>query len=103
MIDTCQDPVYPISVAARKLEVCSATLRIWEKKGLIKPSRLGTKRFYSEDDIEKLGYIKELMQKEGVNIQGVKNILNTTRCWEVKKCHPKERDVCPVYIKYGPQ
>lgn len=94
-------PVYTISVASRFLAVCAATLRIWEKKGLIKPARLGKDRFYSQCDIERLEYIKGLLQKKKINIQGVKNILGTTHCWEVKKCKPQEKDVCPVYLKYG--
>lgn len=96
-----REPVYTIGIVAKSLKVCLATLRIWERKGLIKPARLGKNRFYSRCDMDRLGYIKELIQKKGVNIEGVKNILSTTRCWEVKECKPKERKTCPVYLKYG--
>lgn len=34
-------PVYTIGIAAELLGVCSATLRIWEKKGIVKPARIG--------------------------------------------------------------
>jgi MerR family transcriptional regulator/heat shock protein HspR len=94
-------PVYTIGIAAKMLEVCPATLRLWEKKGLIKPERLGKNRFYSRCDIERLEYIKDLLQKKKINIQGVKNILSTTRCWEVKNCKAEERDACPVFLRYG--
>ena len=93
------EPVYAISITAKLLKVCMDTLRIWERKGLIKPARLGKNRFYSQCDIERLEYIKELMQKKRINIQGVKNILNITRCWELKQCKPKQRKTCPVYKK----
>lgn len=96
-----REPVYTIGIAAKFLDVCPATLRIWERKGLIKPTRLGKNRYYSKCDIDSLEYIKELIQKKGVNIEGVKNILNTTKCWELKKCKTREREVCPVYLKYG--
>lgn len=96
-----KEPVYTIGIVAKSLEVCPATLRIWERKGLIKPPRLGKNRFYSRCDMDRLEYIKELIQKKHINIEGVKNILSTTRCWEVKKCKPKERQVCKVYLKYG--
>ena len=96
-----REPVYTIGIVAKMLKVCPATLRIWERKGLIKPKRLGKNRFYSRCDIDRLEYIKELIQKKRINIEGVKNILSTTRCWEVKKCKPKERDICPVYLRYG--
>lgn len=96
-----KEPVYTIGIAAKLLKVCPATLRIWEKKGLIKPTRLGKNRFYSKCDMDRLEYIKELIQKERINIKGVKSILSTTRCWEVKKCKPQERDTCKVYQRYG--
>ena len=94
-------PVYTIGIAAKLIKVCPATLRIWEVKGLIHPARLGKNRFYSQCDIERLEYIRELIQKKKINIQGVKNILSTTRCWEVKNCKPEQKDVCPVYLRYG--
>jgi len=96
-----KDPVYTIGIVANMLKVCTATLRIWERKGLIKPTRLGKNRFYSKCDVEKLEHIKELIQKKHINIEGVKNILSTTRCWEVKSCKSQERETCPVYLKYG--
>ncbi|NQT90776.1 MAG: MerR family transcriptional regulator, partial [Candidatus Omnitrophica bacterium] len=77
------------------------TLRIWERKKLIKPSRIGKNRFYSKCDLDRLEYIKELLQEKRINIEGVKNILDTTRCWDVKKCKPKEKNACPVYLKYS--
>ena len=97
------EPVYTIGIAARLIKVCQATLRIWERKGLIAPARLGKNRFYSRCDIDRLQEIKELIQKKRINIEGVKSILTATRCWEMKKCVPKERDVCPVYIRYKPR
>jgi len=96
-----REPVYTIGIAAKLLEVCSATLRIWEKKGLIKPARLGKNRYYSQCDIDRLEFIKELLQKKRINIQGVKNILNITYCWELKKCSSEEKGNCPVFNKYG--
>lgn len=101
MEENYTEPVYTIGIAAKFLKVCPATLRIWERKGLIEPARLGKNRFYSKYDIDKMEYIKELIQKKRINIEGVKNILATTQCWGIKKCKPKEREVCPVYIRYG--
>jgi len=92
-----REPVYTIGITAKFLEVCPDTLRIWERKGLMKPVRLGKNRFYSKCDIERLEYIKDLIQKKRINIQGAKNIMSITRCWEFKKCKPKERDCCVVY------
>jgi len=51
--------------------------------------------------MDRLEYIKQMLQEKRVNIEGVKSILRTTKCWEVKKCKLKERDSCPVYLRYG--
>lgn len=96
-----KEAVYTIGIVSKSLEVCAATLRIWERKGLIKPKRLGKNRFYSRCDMDRLERIKELLQKKHINIEGVKQILETAQCWEAKKCKPKKRDACKVYIKYG--
>lgn len=100
MEEKYSEPIYTISIAAKLLKVSPGTLRIWENKGLIKPARVGKNRFYSRCDLEKLKHIKELLQEKHVNIEGVRNILNITRCWEIKKCHPKEREVCSVWLRY---
>lgn len=96
-----KEPIYTIGIVSKSLKVCLATLRIWERKGLIKPTRLGKNRFYSKCDIDRLEYIKELLQKKRINIEGVRQILDMRQCWDVKKCKPKERAVCSVYLKYG--
>lgn len=95
-----REPVYTIGIIAKSLRVCPTTLRIWERKGLIKPKRLGKNRFYSRCDVERLEHIKELLQVRHINIEGVREILETTQCWEVKKCKPKDREICKVYLKY---
>ncbi len=94
-------PVYTIGVASGLLGVCQATLRLWEKKGLIQPERIGKNRFYSQCNIERLQHINRLLRKERVNIAGVKNIMNKLFCWEIKKCLPAERDICPVYKRFN--
>lgn len=101
MKESYTTPLYTIGIVAKLLQVCPATLRIWERRELIKPARLGKDRFYSRCDLERLEHIKDLIQKKRINIQGVKKILSTTNCWEIKKCKPAERDSCPVYIRYG--
>ncbi|MFH0839530.1 MAG: MerR family transcriptional regulator [Candidatus Omnitrophota bacterium] len=93
--------VFTIGITAKMLGVCPATLRIWERKKLIKPARIGKNRFYSQCDIDKLDHIKSLLQKNHINIEGVKKILETKSCWQIKKCKPKERKACSVYLKYG--
>lgn len=68
--------VYIISVAAELTGVHPQTLRIYERKGLLSPERTsGNTRRYSERDIERLQLIQELTQRRGVNLAGVKLIM----------------------------
>lgn len=68
--------VYIISVAAELAGVHPQTLRIYERKGLLRPARTaGNTRRYSERDIARLQLIQELTQA-GVNLAGVKMIMS---------------------------
>jgi MerR family transcriptional regulator/heat shock protein HspR len=70
------EPVYLISVAARKCGLHPQTLRLYERLGLIQPHRVGnSKRLYSEADIARLRRIQRLTQQMGVNLAGVEIIL----------------------------
>lgn len=69
-------PLYMISVAADLAGVHPQTLRIYERKQLIRPQRSGgNTRLYSEADIERLRLIQSLTQEEGVNLAGVIRIM----------------------------
>jgi len=52
-------PLYPISVAAELLGTTDQTLRLYEKHGLINPSRRNKNRFYSENDIKWIKCLRE--------------------------------------------
>ena len=68
--------VYIISVAAELAGVHPQTLRIYERKGLLAPQRTsGNTRRYSERDIQMLRQIQDLTQETGVNLAGVKVII----------------------------
>ena len=67
--------VYIISVAAELAGVHPQTLRIYERKGLLRPARTsGNTRRYSESDIDRLREIQRLTQR-GINLAGVKKII----------------------------
>lgn len=67
--------VYIISVAAEIAGVHPQTLRIYERKGLVRPARTaGNTRRYSERDIDRLREIQDLTTR-GVNLAGVKVIM----------------------------
>jgi MerR family transcriptional regulator/heat shock protein HspR len=68
--------VYVISVAAELAGVHPQTLRIYERKGLLRPQRTqGNTRRYSDADVELLRSIQTLTQGEGINLAGVKRIM----------------------------
>jgi len=68
--------VYIISVAAELAGVHPQTLRIYERKGLLQPSRTaGNTRRYSQSDIDRLQSIQRLTQEHGINLAGVKMIV----------------------------
>ena len=68
---------YMISVVAQKYNIHPQTLRLYEREGLLKPSRTdGNTRLYSDDDLEQLETILSLTRDLGVNLAGVEIILN---------------------------
>lgn len=69
-------PVFMIGIAAELTGVHPQTLRIYERKQLVEPSRSGgNTRLYSEADIDRLRLIQKLTQEEGINLAGVVRIL----------------------------
>jgi MerR family transcriptional regulator/heat shock protein HspR len=72
MTDWESKPRFVISVAARMIGIEAHTLRYYERLGLVEPERSsGNTRLYSEEDIERLRYVKALMSDCGVNLAGV--------------------------------
>jgi len=66
-----------ISVVAETYEVHPQTLRLYERLGLLKPSRSeGNTRLYTESDLKRLETILSLTRDLGVNLAGVEVILN---------------------------
>jgi len=73
-------PLYMIGVVADMLNVHPQTLRFYEKKGLLRPSRTeGRTRMYSQEDVEQLGRLIRLTRDLGVNLAGVEIILRMRR------------------------
>src|SRR5579884_353045 len=68
---------YMISSVAEQYAIHPQTLRLYEREGLLKPSRSdGNTRLYTESDIERLEVILHLTRDLGVNLAGVEIILN---------------------------
>jgi len=72
MMEWESKPRYVISVAASMVGIEAHTLRYYERLGLVQPERSsGNIRLYSEEDVDRLRYIKALMSDCGVNLAGV--------------------------------
>ncbi len=66
-----------ISSVAESYQIHPQTLRLYERLGLLKPSRSdGNTRLYTEDDLQRLEVILTLTRELGVNLAGVEVILN---------------------------
>ena len=74
---------YMISVVAKSYGIHPQTLRLYEREGLLKPSRTeGNTRLYSEEDLKQLELVLNLTRDLGVNLAGVEIILNMRRKME---------------------
>jgi MerR family transcriptional regulator/heat shock protein HspR len=72
-----------ISVAARMLDMHPQTLRKYERLGLVRPARtVGDMRLYSRDEIERLRFIKRLVEDAGVNLAGVQQLLSVAEAMQ---------------------
>ena len=78
MVDIDPDtPIYSIGAVKKETDLSGRQIRYYEETDLIKPARTdGNQRIYSENDIEKLKKIKELLA-EGMKIAGIKKQLGT--------------------------
>lgn len=72
-----RDKTYTISAVAEMYDIHPQTLRLYEREGLLTPSRsVGNTRMYSDGDLERLEVILSLTRELGVNLAGVEIILN---------------------------
>lgn len=68
---------YMISVVSQMFDLHPQTLRLYEREGLVRPSRTeGNTRLYSEEDLLRIELITHLTRELGVNLAGVEVILN---------------------------
>ena len=77
---TRSTPLYMIGVMAEMLKLHPQTLRMYEKKGLIRPSRtVGRTRMYSPEDVEEIAHVTRLGRDLGANLAGIEIILKMRR------------------------
>jgi len=86
---------YMISVVSEQYEIHPQTLRLYEREGLLKPSRTeGNTRLYTDKDLERLEVILSLTRELGVNLAGVEIILNMREKMEAMQKQMREFVAC---------
>jgi MerR family transcriptional regulator/heat shock protein HspR len=78
-----KDKTYLISAVASKYNIHPQTLRLYEREGLLVPSRSkGNTRYYTDEDLKKLEFILNLSREMGVNLAGIEIIYNMKKKME---------------------
>ncbi len=99
--DRFEEPVFPISVAAKLLSISVHTLRMYEREGLIIPFKKETNhRLYSRADIERLTCIRRAINEYKISIAGIKTIYSLIPCWKIVNCSEDDRKNCEAYSSH---
>lgn len=92
------EPIYTIGVAARKLDLSVQTLRLYEAEGLIITYKTETgRRLFSDLEIEKIECIRSMIQKDGLNFEGIRRLVALVPCWKIRSCSRGQSEACKAY------
>jgi len=101
-MDNIETPLFPISVAARILNISVHTLRMYEKEGLIVPfKKESSHRLYSKADIERIFCIRKSINQNKISINGIKTIYSLIPCWEIMNCSNSDRQNCDAFKSHS--
>ena len=101
MSQNSNDPIFTISNAAKILKTSVHTLRMYEREGLIIPFRKqSNQRLYSEKDLERVRCIQNTINKDKINIEGMRRVLALLPCWSIVNCTVNDRDNCEFYSSH---
>jgi MerR family transcriptional regulator, heat shock protein HspR len=91
-------PVYTLSTTSSLSGIPVHSIRQYIDKGLIIPFKKESNRnLFSQVDILRLKYISNLLNKDGLNIAGIRSLLAVIPCWAIRKCSARERLICQAY------
>lgn len=97
MLSDSNMPIYTIGVISQLLGVHQETLRIWERNNLVCPSRKNNQRLYSNEDLKKLSFIKTMLDVKGLNLAGVRQLIEFYPCWWKINCKGGEKTESKKY------
>ncbi|MEN8222090.1 MAG: MerR family transcriptional regulator [Acidobacteriota bacterium] len=94
------EPIYTIGIAADRIGVSVHTLRQYETEGLILSHKTSTgRRIYSEMELDKVRCIKNMVSEQGLNFEGVRQLLSLIPCWKIRDCCDNEDEECKSFTK----
>jgi len=92
-------PVYTLSVTSDLSGIPVHSIRQYIDKGLMIPFKKESSRnLFSQVDILRLKYIHKLLDKDGLNIAGIRTLMALIPCWAIRQCSNEEREKCQAYI-----
>ena len=95
---TSTTPVYTLSITSGLSGIPVHSIRQYIDKGLIIPFKKESKHnLFSQVDILRLKYIHKLLDKDGLNIVGIRAILALIPCWAIRQCSAEERKKCQAF------
>lgn len=94
-------PVMRIGAVADLLGVSVRMVRIYEQRGVVKPTRRNRQRLYSFNDVRWLGRIRELVNREGYDLGDIARLISLPACWQLKDCPEEQRAECPAAKSVG--
>ncbi len=96
---TLHDPVMSIGTAARKVGLSISALRKYESEGLLLFHRTQSgRRMLSQADIKRIEVIQHLINRRGLNLEGIRRLLAILPCWKMKPCTAEQREQCAAYL-----
>ena len=90
--------VFTISAAAEMLAVTPRTLRMYERDGLIAPSRHGKWRYYSMDNLKWISCLRAMIHEHGISLAAIHKLLQYTPCWNIAGCPFEKRKLCTAFM-----
>ena len=98
MSDYSTRSIYSIGTVARMLGVSVQSLRMYERVGLILPTKSpGNQRLYSESDVHRLKCIRSAISDQKISIQGMRRVHALIPCWQIIGCSETDRQNCPSF------
>jgi len=96
---TSTAPVYTLSVTSDLSGIPVHSIRQYIDKGLMIPFKKESSRnLFSQVDILRLKYIHKFLEKDGLNIAGIRTLLALIPCWAIRRCSNDERGKYQAYI-----